>query len=118
MRLVDQAVIRPMRCAVLPYKGNTNSAGFIDTGSELDLEHVYVSFEAVVEMATMLGWSGPSAVRGLNEQIAALEAENDDLRAQVQEADRFAEAAEYTLTRFGQKVQNKPGRKAKQKVEA
>lgn len=113
MRIVDHPAIRPHRCAVIPYLGASNASGFIDTGMDLDREHVYVSFEAVCEMAKMLGWVGPSVAKGQEARIAELEAEIDDLHAQLQEADRFAEAAEYTLGRFGSKVQNKPGRKPK-----
>jgi hypothetical protein len=40
-----------------------------------------------------------------------LEAQVEGLLAQVAEAERFAEAAEYTLERFGSKVSSSPGRK-------
>jgi hypothetical protein len=114
VRLVQQANIRPHRCAVIPFMGNSNSAGFIDTGNDLDLEHVYVSYEAVCEMAGMLGWAGPSALKQRDAQIASLQARVDQLQAEVEEADKFAEAAEYTLGKFGQKVQRKPGRPKKE----
>lgn len=106
----------PHRCAVLPFKGNSNAAGFFDTGSDLDRQRVYVSFDAVCEMARLLGWVGPSQLREKDAQIASLQHRVDELEAEVREADKFAESAEYTLAKFGTKVQRKPGRPKKETV--
>jgi hypothetical protein len=115
MRHVDQAVVRPFRCAVIPYLGNKNAlGGFIDTGQSLDREHVYISLEAAVELAKFIGWTGPSAVKAKDDEIVALRSRIEQLEAEVREADKFAESAEYTLARFGQKVQRKPGRPKKE----
>lgn len=118
MRFVQHAAIRPHHCAAIPYMGNSNSQGFFDTGSELDGfdNHVYISVEAVAEMAQLMGWSHPSALDKLEREKAALQAQVDQLQAEVKEADKFAEAAEYTLGKFGAKVQKKPGRPPKEKV--
>lgn len=114
MRWVQQAAIRPHRCAVIPFIGNSNSTrGFIDTGQELrERDQVYVSVEAVEQMAAMIGWVSSGRAQADEAKIKRLEAEVRQLEIQVEEADRFAEAAEYTMARFGSKVRAKPGRKA------
>jgi hypothetical protein len=111
MRVTQQATERPFRCAVLPYIGNSNSSGWIDTGCYLDREKVYVSFEAAAEMAKEIGWVAPSQRRELEAEVALLRSRIEALESEVGEADKFAEAAEYTLAKFGQRVQRKPGRK-------
>jgi hypothetical protein len=117
MRFVSKAEIRPMRCAVCPTIGANHSEGFIDTGAEMDAcpveQRVYVSVVAVRELMRTLGWPTPEQHTELVEKCDRLERENISLELQVREADRFAEAAEYTLGRFGQHVRNKPGRKPK-----
>ena len=90
MRFVSSAVIRPHRCAVIPFIGGTHPKGFIDTGSELGVgnfrEHVYVSVVAVEEMARMIGWCSPGERRGLQttrddalDQLERIRAERDEL---------------------------------------
>jgi hypothetical protein len=111
VRLTHKAVLPPHRCAALPFIGNSNAAGWIDTGSHLEQERVYLSFQAVAEMARMIGWVAPSQRHDLEAQVASLRARVTELEAEVGEADKFAEAAEYTLAHFGQRVQRKPGRK-------
>lgn len=116
MRWVDQASVRPFRCAVVPYIGNGRGNAFIDTGQDLDLEHVYISDAGAEAVARMLGWVPPGELRQARAEVEVLKLEVERLQEEVREADRFAEAAEYTLGRFGQKVQRKPGR-PKKKVE-
>lgn len=120
MRWVQQATLRPHHCAAIPFVGNSNAKkGFFDTGQDLPGwdPHVYVSVEAVEEMARLIGWQ-PAHVGQQN--TAVLEEKDREialLREQLEEADRFAEAAEYTLGRFGEKVRNKPGRKPRREEE-
>jgi hypothetical protein len=114
VRFADQASIRPHRCAVLPYMGNSNASGWIDTGSKLDMDHVYVSFEAVCEMAQMLGWVGPSVLREKEAQIASLRAVVEQRDAELAEADKLIQASRYSLESFGGKVKHKPGPRPKQ----
>jgi hypothetical protein len=96
MRWVAHAAIRPHRCAVIPFVGNSNaSGGFIDTGMTLPGwdPHVYISVEAVKEMARMIGWQ-PAQVQkthdarlaGKDDRIAALEAEIAENRRVVDAA--------------------------------
>lgn len=115
MRRVDQAVIRPNHCAAIPHLGSTHRKGYFDTGSELPGfdNHVYISVEFCEQRAVDLGWTSPQDAVALNDRIAHLERELAGVRAEIEAADRFAESARYTLERFGQKVQNKPGPKPK-----
>lgn len=119
MRWVPHAAISPHRCAVIPYVGNSNTnKGFIDTGMDLPGwdPHVYVSVEAVEEMARLCGWEPQHVVSGEQGKVARLEAQVAELEAELAEADRFREATEYTLGQFGSKVRAKPGRKPAEKA--
>ena len=117
MRWVDQAMTRPHRCAVVPYVGNGRGNAFIDTGQDLDLEHVYISDVAAEHIAgVMLGWVPPRVVADKDARIAQLEADvaaRDELLA---EADQFADAID-GLTKRGMVVRKQPGRKPKKKEE-
>jgi hypothetical protein len=61
----------PHRCAAVPFISGLNSTkGFIDTGSEMPGgadHHIYVSVEAVEQMAQIIDWSPPAAVAALQE---------------------------------------------------
>lgn len=112
--------MRPLSCAVFPHLGARHPKGYFDTGTNLGIaeEHIYVSVEAVEYLARELGWQGPEQIKESEQAYESLERENALLRDQLADADRFAEAAEYTLGRFGQHVRNKPGRKPKSAQEA
>lgn len=114
MRLVDQAVARPFRCAVIPFLSNQNAkGGFIDTGQHLDREHVYISLEAAVEIAKFIGWSGPSEVRARDEEVARLQAALDQAEAERDEAQAYIDSIEY-VARGPMKPYKKPGRPKKE----
>lgn len=100
MRLVQQANQRPFRCAVIPFLGNSNAQGFIDTEQYLgmDDDKVYISFEGAVEVAKCIGWRGPREYKGLEDRVVELEAKIAQLEREVKEADSFADAAELRLT--------------------
>lgn len=114
MRWVQHAAIRPHRCAVIPYVANSNAkAGFFDTGNDFrDQDHCYVSVEAVEEMARQIGWQPSTVTAPLQAKIVAKDERIADLEAELEEAEKFKDAAEYTLGRFETKIRNKPGRKA------
>jgi hypothetical protein len=114
VRYVQHAALRPHHCAVIPFIGNTNGRGFIDTGIDLPGwdPHVYVSVEAVEEMAREIGWqpahiSAQAATRAgeKDARIAELEAEVADKTERL-EAVQVLRSAGYTSAR-------KPGRKSK-----
>lgn len=115
MRWVAHAAMRPHRCAAVPFIGNSNAKkGFIDTGTDLAGwdPHVYVSVEAVEEMARMIGWQ-PAHVQQVNAakasdvraELEAAKAEADVLREQL--------AAVRVLKQTGFVQANPPGRPKK-----
>ena len=102
MRLVDRPVFKPMRCAALPYVGQTHQhARWIDTGSELDGfdNHVYLSSLAVEEAAKLLGFpsrsehaSAKADLASALETVRKLRARLDELEAQVAAIDKLKTA--------------------------
>lgn len=120
MRWVEAAAIRPNRCAVLPFIGNSNARkGFIDTGAELDGfdNHVYVSVEAAEEMARMLGWQSPQAVRDLQRELAAAGELIGELQARALEMEQAFGAID-VIESAGFRARKKPGRKPREEVAA
>jgi hypothetical protein len=120
LRFVEKALRVPHHCAVIPHMGGAHRDGYVDTGVELAGfdNHVYVSVVAVREILRELKWPQPEDHAEALRTIDALQHQVVQLEDQVREADRFAEAAEYTLGRFGTKVQRKPGRPKTQKEAA
>lgn len=58
MRLVSRPVFKPMRCAAVPYIGQTAAEErWVDTGSEMDGfdNHIYLSETAVKAAGDLLG---------------------------------------------------------------
>ena len=113
MRLVAHAAIRPHRCAVIPFIANSNTAeGFIDTGYDLPGwdPHVYVSVQAVKEMARLIGW-GPQLT---DPEPARLKARVAELEAQV--ADRDGQIAAFGVLKRSKAIQEPrpPGRPRKE----
>lgn len=118
MRWVQHAAIRPHRCAVIPFVGNSNSQeGFIDTGQDLAGwdPHVYVSVTAVKQMATLIGWQPRHVEHQANQKVQALEAELEAVRGELAVAERKLEAVQ-VLKQAGYTASRKPGRPPKQKV--
>lgn len=115
MRWVQHAVSRPMRCAVVPFIGNSNAKkGFIDTGQDLHGwdPHVYVSVEAVEEMARFIGWQPAHVQQGIKAQLAERDAELESLRAQVSELNEQLGAVQ-VLKNAGFAQAKPPGRPRK-----
>jgi hypothetical protein len=75
--------------------------------------HVYVSVDAVEQMARMVGWEPRLVAARQAQRVEVLETRVQELERQLAEHERFREAAEYTLGQFGAKVKSKPGPKAK-----
>lgn len=89
MRWVPHAAQRPHKCAVIPFKGNHNAGkGFIDTGQILSGwdPHVYVSVDAVEQMARMVGWVPGHVAQSQGKQAEELRDEIAQLRAELDQA--------------------------------
>lgn len=116
LRKVEACTIRPFQCAFLPTLGARHRKGYYTTGQD-DPEgwnHAFASVEFVELAAREEGWVSPAQVRELKELVEALERDKEHLQAEIAEADKFAESAEYTLAHFGEKVRRKPGRPRKE----
>lgn len=117
MQIVSRPEVHPGHCIV--NFSSEDPGGFIDTQSTPGLvdPRIYVSRQAVIDMGRLFGFLPPAEVDALADAVEAQAKEIDALKDQLAEADRYAEAAEYTLkATFGQetKIRHKPGRKAKE----
>jgi hypothetical protein len=117
MHLVDRPTLLPGHCIV--NLSSEDPGGFIDTLNTVPVidPRVYVSRQAVIDMGRMFGFPDPAEVDELRRANKELASMVEDLKAQLAEADRYAEAAEYTLTAtFGDKtkIRHKPGRRPKE----
>ena len=94
MRWVQTATQEPHRCAAVPFVGHTSVKGFIDTGSEMNGwdQHVYISVDAVEQMAAIIDWQPPSAVHALQELAAVQSQRIAQLESQLAEAEQVADA--------------------------
>jgi hypothetical protein len=115
MRWVPHAALRPHHCAAIPFVGNSNAkGGFIDTGVDLPGwdPHVYVSVDAVQEMARMIGWQPSHVQQGVRDRLAEKDAEIEQLRSCVAERDQQLEAVQ-VLKNAGFSQAKPPGRPRK-----
>lgn len=117
MRLVQNAVRLPHRCAVIPFIGQNHPDGFIDTGTEMDGLRVYVSIVAVRDMAKLIRYVPSSAVVAEQDKVARLEAELEQVRAELRSAERELEAVD-VLESKGFTARKKTGRPKKEEVTA
>lgn len=105
-----------MHCVFYPQIGGHHEQGFIEAAGLLTGLHdtPYVSVVALKEIAQKfpdVGLCNRDDLTLAQAEAEALKRENEDLKAQLAEADKFAEAAEWTLKHFNTRVQAKPGRK-------
>lgn len=115
MRLVPHAALRPHRCAAIPFVGNASSRkGFFDTGHDLPGwdPHVYISVEAVEQMAHRIGWVPAHVNQEDRRKLAARDSEIEALRNELADARHKLGAVE-VLKQAGFQQQKKPGRPAK-----
>jgi hypothetical protein len=115
MRWVAHAALTPHRCAAIPFIGNSNAKkGFIDTGSDLAGwdPHVYVSVEAVEEMARMVGWQPSHVQAGHKERAAEMQTKLDAANAEIERLEEQL-AAVKVLKNGGFAQANPPGRPRK-----
>jgi hypothetical protein len=118
MRIVALPFARPMRCAAIPYIGQSAQGEiWFDTGSELmgPDDHVYLSGTAVKECARMIGWVPPSDIRAVQRELddvqhalAAAITERDELQRHFDAIDMLASR--------GFVERKKPGRPPKEVV--
>lgn len=97
MRWVQTPALSPHKCAAVPFiSGINGTKGFIDTGSELPGpgadHHIYVSGEAVEQMAQILDWSPPAAVAALQELCGLQVQRITQLEEQLAQANEVADA--------------------------
>jgi hypothetical protein len=86
MRLTDKPHFSPHRCAAIPFIGQTNpDTRWIDTGQELDREHVYLSDHAIREAIRLLDWATPEEHDALKRQTAELAHRVMELEEQLTE---------------------------------
>lgn len=104
----------PFHCCVT----GSNDGPLIDTGNTLTgYDHrVYISRKGLGLLARFAGWTSPEERAALDEELEVLREKVAQLEEELAEADRFEEATRYTLSRFGERVRNKPGRKPKPKT--
>jgi hypothetical protein len=116
--LVDRPTIPPGHCIV--NHSSEDPGGFIDLGQSALIDpRIYLSRQAVIDAGRMFGFPTPEEHDDLIATVEKLSRLVEDLEAQLAEADKYAEAAEYTLrATFGDdtKIRQKPGRKAKANV--
>lgn len=116
MRIIPHANIRPFHCAMWPQLGARHAKGYFDVGTD-DPEgwnHSFVSVEFVEQAARELGFASPAEVAELKTVVEQHERTIESLEAEIREADKFAESAEYTLAHFGERIRMKPGRPRKE----
>ena len=119
VRWVQQAAVRPHRCALNPIIGNSNSQkGFLDFGTDLGGmgshpgDHVYVSVLMGEVIAEHLGWSAPATVAANKAALERATARIADLQSQLEESQRTVDAV-HTLKRAGMVAERKRGPKTK-----
>jgi hypothetical protein len=118
MRLVDRPYARPMRCAAIPYIGQSSGERvWFDTGSEMmgPDDHVYLSGTAVTECAKMIGWVPPGEIRQARTELAGVQAELVEARRQLADLQRQFDAIDVLASR-GFVERKRPGRPPKEAV--
>lgn len=92
MRLVDRPVFTPMRCAAVPFVGQSHeSTRWVDCGVEMSGfdNHIYLSDVAVREAATLLGYPTPEEHAGMAREL------NTALEEQLRLLDELAALSKY-----------------------
>lgn len=107
LRWVPRAIMRPHRCAMVPYVGQNSPKGFFDSGTDYRGDRVYVSVVAVEEMARALGFEAPGTVQARSTREQQLETRVAQLQADLTEANQELDAVE--LLRSKRFDQSKPG---------
>lgn len=110
MHLVEKALARPMRCAVLPYQ-HDDPRGFWDCGVLPGLDpHVYVSQAALGELAARAGFVRPDEHRLVVGELERANRRVAQLEDEIADLNRDFEAIDLLESR-GYRARRKPGRK-------
>lgn len=108
MRFVPSADRVPNRCAFIPSIGSNHGQGFVTSDTLVDdFFSTYISVVALKEIANKIPQAGLAPREELTlaqAEIAALKAENEDLRAQMAEYDKELDAVSYLKGRGYQPV--------------
>jgi hypothetical protein len=118
MRIVALPFARPMRCAAIPYIGQSAQGEiWFDTGSEMmgPDDHVYLSGTAVKECARMIGWVPQSDIRAVRAELDATRAQLVEARQELAGLQRQFDAIDVLASR-GFVERKKPGRPPKEVV--
>lgn len=119
MIVVDVPRLFNAQCLVTK-RSDPERGPYIDLLRDFDMDHqgrMYISRLAVESMARKLGLiSGDEDL--LRDRVAELERQLEEAQRELESLREFEQAANYTMTHFGQKVRKKPGRKPKQPQEA
>lgn len=111
LRFVQHPSIRPQRCACVPNIGAGNEpVGFFDFGTDLDIDHVYVSHTAFRQMAELAGYV-PAA--GSSLEVARLRERLDEAEGKLRDAEKALGAVE-VLKQSGFAQARRPGRPKKE----
>jgi hypothetical protein len=93
MRRIDRLPFGVAGCSLLPYVGNaTEGEWFVDTGIEATSPKIFLSRAALVECAKEVGWVDPVDHAAVSAERDDLRRELQDVREQLEERDRAWDA--------------------------
>jgi hypothetical protein len=118
VRFTKELLKLPHHCIYFPQIGSGHDQGFIVPNGDFDAWdsrlQPAVSVVALQQIAEQIPEAGLAKRDDLTLALAEnenLKRELEDLKTQLAEADKFADAAEWTLNHFNTQVKQKPGRK-------
>lgn len=115
VRWVPAAVVRPHRCAFIPFLGSHHPRGFFDFGTEIMAfdGHAYCSVVAAEQMAAAMGWAPVGDKLAAEAKVTDRDARIAELEAEV--ADRDETIAAFGVLKRAKAIQEPrgPGRPRK-----
>lgn len=116
IRWVPAAVIRPNKCAFIPFIGSHHPKGFFDFGTEIMAfdGHAYCSVVAAEQMAALMGWVPSADVMAARARVAEVEAELEAAREETAGVRRELAAVE--VLKQGSFTQTRPPGRPKKAV--
>lgn len=120
MRLCGGPTVRPARCAALPHV-NAHTPGDVRWLACTEMpgfdNFVYLSDVAVRQAMSLLGYKTPVEVEGIEQELAQLRAECEEMRERLMVAESFVQAVD-TIESADFRARRKPGRPRKEEVVA